>query len=133
MTSHLLGIVVAAVAAFMFGALWYSPMVFANVWARESGTPTEHNTDPKVQARFMGILLALLLVSAAVLDCILTAWAPGQGLTHGLSVGFLGGVLAATVVGMDTLFERKSLKLFFINSGYYLISFVVMGFLVSLL
>ncbi|HEV2212731.1 MAG TPA: DUF1761 domain-containing protein [Gammaproteobacteria bacterium] len=133
MTSHLLGIVVAAVAAFMFGALWYSPMLFGHVWARESGTPEEHNPSRKAQARFMAILLALLLVSAAVLDCVLTDWAPGQGLTHGLSVGFLGGVLAATVVGMDTLFERKSLRLFFINSAYYLFSFIVMGFLLSLL
>jgi len=133
MTSHLLGIVIAAVVAFMLGAIWYSPMMFAHVWARESGTPTEHNNDPKVQARFMIILLALLLLAAAALDCVLDDWAPGQGLTHGVSVGFIGGVLAATVVGMDTLFERKSIKLFLINAGYYLISFTVMGFLVALL
>jgi hypothetical protein len=132
MTLQYLGIFVSAFVMFVLGGVWYSPMLFANAWARESGTPNEHTTDPKAQARFFLILLVLLLVAAAVLDCVLTSWAPGRGLTHGLSVGFIGGILAASVVGMDTLFERKSLKLFLINAGYYLISFSITGVILAL-
>ena len=133
MLSHLFAIVVSAVAMFALGGLWYSPLLFANAWARESGTPNEHNPDPKAQARFFLILLALLMLAAAVLDCIITSWAPGPGLGHGLAVGFIGGALATAVIGMDTLFERKSLRLFFINSGYYLIGFCAAGVILALL
>src|SRR5579863_4176344 len=112
MLSHLFAIVVSAVLMFALGGFWYSPMLFGHVWARESGTSEEHNPDPKAQARFFLILLALLMLAAGVLDCVITSWAPGPGLGHGLAVGFLGGVLAVAVIGMDTLFERKGLKLF---------------------
>jgi Protein of unknown function (DUF1761) len=132
MSLQYLGIFVSAFVMFVLGGMWYSPMLFANAWARESGTPNEHNSDPKVQARFFLILLALLLVAAAVLDCVLTSWAPGRGLSHGFSVGFIGGILAASVVGMDTLFERKSLRLFLINAGYYLIAFSITGVILAL-
>ena len=132
MTLQYLGILASAVVMFVLGGVWYSPMLFANAWARESGTPNEHNTDPKVQARFFVTLLVLLLLAAAVLDCVLNSWAPGRGLTHGFSVGFIGGVLAAAVIGMDTLFERKSIKLFLINAGYYLVAFSVTGTILAL-
>jgi len=132
MTLQFLGILASAVVMFVLGGVWYSPMLFANAWARESGTPNEHNTDPKAQARFFLILLALLMLAAAVLDCVITSWAPGRGLSHGLAVGFIGGVLAASVIGMDTLFERKSIKLFLINAGYYLISFSITGVILTL-
>lgn len=129
---HVLGITLCAVFGFMLGGLWYSPLLFANAWARESGTPNEHNPDPKVQARFFAILLALLMLAAAVLDCIITSWTPGRGLAHGFSVGFIGSMLAIAVIGMDTLFERKSIKLFLINSGYYLLTFCCMGVILAL-
>lgn len=129
---HVLGIILCAIFGFMLGGLWYSPLLFANAWARESGTPNEHNPDPKAQIRFFAILLALLMLAAAVLDCIITSWAPGRGLTHGLAVGFIGSMLSIAVVGMDTLFERKSITLFLINSGYYLLTFCCMGVILAL-
>ena len=132
MLFHLIGILVSAVVMFALGGTWYSPMLFANAWARESGTPNEHNTDPKAQMRFFLILLLLLGLASAVLDYVISNWGPGQGLTHGLAVGCSGGLLATAVVGMDTLFERKSLKLFLINAGYYFIAFSISGVILSL-
>lgn len=132
MLSHLLAILASAVVMFALGGLWYSPILFANAWARESGTPNEHNPDPKAQARFFVILLVLLMLAAAVLDCIITSWAPGPGLGHGLAVGVIGGSLAAAVIGMDTLFERKRFALFLINAGYYMLSFCVAGVILAL-
>lgn len=127
MVLNLIGILVAAFLMFVLGGLWYSPMLFAKTWARESGTPEEHNTDPKANLRFFAILFLLLALAAAAIDCVLMDWAPGRGFTHGLSVGFIAGVLAAAVIGMDTLFERKRLTLFLINAGYYLIAFTLTG------
>lgn len=128
---QIIGIMVAAVLMFILGGIWYSPMLFAQAWSRETGI-TEHKPTPKSMLRFSAVLLVLLLLSAAILACILTSWLPGHNWRHGLAVGFLGGVLAAAVVGMNTLFERKSLKLFLINAGYYLIGFCLMGVIVAL-
>lgn len=127
MVLNLLGILLSAFLMFVLGGLWYSPMLFAKAWSRESGTPEEHSTDPKAHLRFFVILFLLLCVAAAVIDCVLVDWAPGRGFMHGLSVGFIGGVLAAAVIGMDTLFERKRVTLFLINAGYYLIAFTLTG------
>ncbi len=127
-----IGIVVAAAVMFIIGGIWYSPRLFAHAWSRETGI-TEHKPTPKSMLRFSAMLLVLLLLSAAILACILTNWLPGHNWRHGLAVGFLGGVLATAVVGMNTLFERKSLKLFLINTGYYLIGFCLMGIIVALL
>ncbi len=127
-----IGIVVAAAVMFIIGGIWYSPGLFAHAWSRETGI-TEHKPTPKSMLRFSAMLLVLLLLSAAILACILTNWLPGHNWRHGLAVGFLGGVLATAVVGMNTLFERKSLKLFLINTGYYLIGFCLMGIIVALL
>lgn len=127
MVLQVLGILISAFLMFVLGGLWYSPMLFAKTWSRESGTPEEHSTDPKAHLRFFIILFVLLAVAAAVIDCVLADWAPGRGFSHGLSVGFIAGVLAATVIGMDTLFERKRLTLFLINAGYYLIAFTLTG------
>lgn len=128
---QIIGIMVAAVLMFILGGIWYSPMLFAHAWSRETGI-TEHKPTPKSMLRFSAVLLVFLLLSAAILACILTSWLPGHNWRHGLAVGFLGGVLATAVVGMNTLFERKSLKLFLINAGYYLIGFCLMGVIVAL-
>ena len=127
---HIVGIVLAAVAGFVLGGIWYAPKLFGHVWARESGTPETHNPDPKAQARFFVILLALLALVALVLDHMLHGHG---GVLRGLHVGGTAGVIAMAVVGMDTLFERKHVKLFLINAGYYLISFCIMGAIVGVL
>jgi Protein of unknown function (DUF1761) len=128
---QIFGIIIAAVLMFVLGAIWYSPMLFAHAWSRETGI-TQHQPTPKSMLRFSALLLLFLLLDASVLACILASWLPGDNWRHGLAVGFLGGTLAATVVGMNTLFERKSIKLFLINSGYYLIGFSLMGVSVAL-
>jgi hypothetical protein len=130
---HILGILLAAAAGFILGGLWYSPALFGHVWARESGTPETHDPDPKAQIRFFVILLVLLAVAAAILDLILIHWTGTAHWSDGLTVGAVGGLLAAAVVGMDALFERKGLTLFLINAGYYLLTSCVMGVIVAVL
>lgn len=129
---QVIGIIVAAIVMFVLGGVWYSPMLFAHAWSRETGITT-HNPERKAQVRFTLVLLGSLLLAAAILACILTSWIPGHNWAHGLAVGFLGGLLAAAVAAMNTLFERKSLRLFCINAGYFLVGFCLMGLLVAVI
>ena len=52
---------------------------------------------------------------------------------QGAAVGLLGGLLATTTTGINYLFEKKSWKLFLINSGYNLVGFCIMGAVLSLI
>ncbi len=130
---HYLGIFLAALAMFALGAVWYSPVLFSKVWAREAGVDASRKPDGKEMGRTFGATFVLLLLSAAVLDCVITSWAAGEGLFHGAAVGLLGGLLATTTTGINYLFEKKSWKLFLINSGYNLVGFCIMGAVLSLI
>ncbi|HEX2669012.1 MAG TPA: DUF1761 domain-containing protein [Gammaproteobacteria bacterium] len=128
-----LGIFLAAAAMFALGSVWYSPVLFAKVWVRESGGDPAYKPTGKEMGRTFGGTFLLLLVSAAVLDWVMqNSAATGEGLSHGLTVGFLGAVIAVAMTGINYLFERKSLKLFLINSGYNVIGFCIMGAVLAL-
>ncbi|MGM0852909.1 MAG: DUF1761 domain-containing protein [Bacillota bacterium] len=48
------------------------------------------------------------------------------------SAGFTAGLFwVATLMGITYLFERKSMKLFFINAGYHVVTFTLMGFILG--
>jgi hypothetical protein len=130
---HYLGIVLAALAMFALGSVWFSPVLFVKAWLRETGQDPNQKPDGKQMVRTFGLTLVLLLISAAVLDCFISNWSAGEGLLHGLWVGVMGGIIAATTTGINYLFERKSWTLFFINAGYDLVGFCIMGMILSLL
>ena len=124
-------ILIAAAVMWMLGAAWYSPFLFAQAWAQASGINMEEKPDRHTLMRMFGGSFLLMVMGAAVEDCLITNWAPGQGFGHGLAVGFLCGLLAAIATGINYLYEFRGLKLFLINSGYYLLGFCVMGLILS--
>lgn len=130
---HILGIILAGLAMFALGAVWFSPVLFVKAWIRESGTDASQKPDAKQMAQTFGFAILLMVVSAVVLDYFITTSTSGEGIIHGLSIGFLGGVLAATTTGINYLFEKKSWTLFFINAGYDMVGFCLMGVILALL
>jgi Protein of unknown function (DUF1761) len=62
---RIIGIVMAAVVMFVIGGTWYSPMLFAHAWSRETGI-TEHTPTAWSMLRFSSVLLILLQVVAAL-------------------------------------------------------------------
>ena len=130
---HYLGILLAAIAMFALGSVWYSPVLFAKAWVRESGGDPAYKPRAQEMGRTFGGTFVLLLVCAAVLDWVITnSAAAGEGVSHGLMVGLLAGLLATAITGINYLFERKSRTLFLINSGYDLIGFCIMGAVLAL-
>ena len=132
MMSHLLAVFLAALAMFALGSVWYSPLLFARRWMQESGIDPDKKPEGREMARMFGLTFLLLLIAAAVLDCVLTSWAVGEGMSHGLSVGFLGGTLVAAATGITFLFEKRSPIYFLINAGYDMLGFCIMGVVLSL-
>lgn len=117
-------VIVAALAAFLIGGLWYSPILFARPWMREAGV-SEDQARQGSPAKIMGLAALATLVMAFNLAAFLGAKATlGFGLFAGFATG-LGWV--AMSLGVIYLFEQRSLKLWLINSGYQVLVYTVMG------
>ncbi len=129
---HYLGILLAALAMFALGSVWFSPVLFIRAWIRESGVDASQKPDPKAMAKTFGLTIVLLLVSAAILSCFIDNWTEGEGILHGLEVGLMGGIWVTVATGINFLFEKKSWTLFFIDAGYHLVGFAVMGVILAL-
>ena len=130
---HYLGILLAAVAMFALGAVWFSPVLFMKAWIREAGMDPNNKPDARARWRMLGLTFVLLLVAAVALDSFVANWSAGEGFWHGLWVGFMGGLLVAAATGINFLFEGRSFKHFLINAVYDVLGFCLMGMILSLL
>jgi hypothetical protein len=119
-----LAVLVAAVSSFVIGGLWYSPLLFANVWMREAGI-TEESIKKANMVKIFGLSFILSLIISFNLAAFL---GPDSDLVWGITAGALAGIgWVATSFGIIYLFERKSLRLFLINAGYLAVSFIISG------
>jgi hypothetical protein len=128
---NLLAVLVAAISTMIVGFLWYSPILFAKPWMREMGYDPEDKARIKEMQKSAGPAYAgsfvASLISAFVL-ALFFRWLRVSGIHYGLVTSFhvwLGFV--ATVQFTDALFQKKSMKLFAINTGFQLLCFLVMG------
>jgi len=119
-----LAVLVAAIACFVIGGLWYSNLMFAKIWMKESGM-TEEKAKESSMIKVFGISFLLSLIISFNLAAFL---GPQSDLKLGLMAGGLAGIgWVATSFGINYLFEHRSFKLFLINAGYYAVTFIVAG------
>ncbi len=119
-----LSVIVATIAAFILGSLWYSPVLFGKVWQKELGLSDEKIKNANIAVIF-GTSFVLEFIAALVLEMFL---GPDANLITGIIAGALVGIAwIATAIGTNYLFSRKSFRLFLIDSGYFIVFFIVMG------
>jgi hypothetical protein len=121
-------IIVAAIIPMVLGALWYSPILFADPWMRAVGRTREELGDAS-----LGYLLSAIaaLVSAYVLARIVK-WAEVDDLWNGALMGvFVWAGFVATVLAVTTFFAGRPRVLWLINAGYQLVALVLMGALLG--
>lgn len=125
LTFNHLAVLVAALSCFMLGGAWYAPGVFGRAWMRECGFTAELLQKQGGMGRIFATSFVLEYVMAYNLAAFL---GPKASLTFGLFAGAAAGIgWVALAFGVTYLFERKSLKLFFINAGYHAVAFILMG------
>jgi MFS family permease len=123
-----LPILVAAVVQWILGALWYS-LFFAKPWMALTGHRKGERPKGAVLSMigsfFGGLLLAFVVAHFVI-------WSGATTVCEGLFVGFVCWLGPAAVpLFFETLYERRSFKLFAINSGYWLLSMLIAGGLVA--
>jgi uncharacterized protein DUF1761 len=65
-------VITAAVASFLIGGIWYSPLLFENAWLRENGFTREDMKSKGGTARIMGGSFVLQLIMAYNLGAFLS-------------------------------------------------------------
>ena len=121
-------VIVATVAAFILGAIWYSKALFGNVWMQEVGL-TEENVQNANMAKTFGTTFALQLLAAIALSAFL---GEGSNWLEGLHTGlWIGLFWVATAYGVTYLFEQRSLRLWMINAGYFVVWYAVLGTIIG--
>jgi hypothetical protein len=131
MGSHLnlWAVLVATLAAFLIGGLWYSPFLFAGAWQRASGL-TAADLAAQNRGRIFSLAFVLTLVMAVNLAMFLDA--PGTTFVWGATAGFLAGFgWVALSFGVVGLFESRPLSYVLVNGGYMVVAFVVMGAIIG--
>ena len=123
-------VLVAAIASIVLGFLWYGPF-FGKKWMRLSGIDP-NGPKPKM-GKTQVIMLISALLMAFVLDHALIFGNAYLG-TSGFSGAVMGafwnwlGFIAPVTVGA-VLWEKKSWSLWMINAGYYLVSLIIMSWI----
>jgi hypothetical protein len=129
---HWLGVLVASVAGFLVGGLWYGPL-FGKAWQAARGLSDEALKDGANMPLTFGLTFVLNVVSAFVLDHTLGTYGDPD---MSLSLMIAGGIALGFVIpamGVNYLFSRMSLKLFLIDAGYWLVIYCLMGAVLNLL
>jgi hypothetical protein len=126
-----IAMVAAALAGFLVGGIWYGPL-FLKPWQREAGITQEMMAKRNPAIVFGGAFLLNLLASFILGHVLATYGHPEPGISvmiaGGVALGFI-----ATAFGVNYLFASKSLKLFAIDAGYWIVIYSAMGAIYGLL
>ncbi len=120
--SPIIPVLAATVAAFVFGALWYSPLFFFKVWCKEAGIdPANKPDNPAIT---YGTTFALTFICAYALGILMpNDTHPSHLLRFALvlSVGVIGSSLA-----INYQFGQKSWLLWLIDTGHHVSRILIM-------
>ncbi len=121
-------VLVAGIAAFVVGMIWYSPMLFGKQYMKMVGMTEKEMKAGK--SRMMPMMIQTLVIS------IITAYVFAHILGFSGAATLMEGILGAfwvwlgffaTTHYLGVLYERKSMQMWFIQAGYSLVSLVAMA------
>lgn len=158
MEINFMAILVAAIVPLILGFIWYNPKTFGTVWMREAEmTEAKMKSGNMAVIFILSFILSILLAfftqfltihQTGVVSLIggdpaaesvlpsFQAFMDDYGtdfrtFKHGALHGLLAGVFfVLPIMATNGMFERKSWKLIFINTGYWTVALTIMGAIV---
>lgn len=121
---NLLAVVLGAAAFFLVGALWYG-LLFSKAWQRAAGLSDEALKGGNKALIFGLAFLFELLIALTVWHSVARGAASDRGVMM-MAVGF-GAAIMTPAVGISYLFLRKSLTLFLLDAGHFILGMAAMG------
>lgn len=128
-----LAVLVAGLLYWLLGALWYSPLLFANKFiALMRWTPQDLAA---LQAAGEGKQVVIAFLSSLTLAYVLAhflRFTHAENARDGIRTAFwlwLGFVVTSNLE--TVLFEQRAFGLYLISNGYHLVGFLLMGALLA--
>lgn len=124
-----LAILLAAAAKFVIGGIWFSPILFGDLWLKETGLKKEELGRPR-DALLTGLIICILVsFSFAILLQMLAL-----DLRSAMAVGVIIAIgITAAQIGLSFPFEGRSLKLFLIYATQCVAEFIAVVLILSLM
>ena len=120
-----LAVVVATLAFFAVGAIWYTAL-FGKIWQREVGLSDEQLTGGRNMMLIMGTCFVLEFIVCLTVGHMFDFLAPSDRAKMMIAVGLALGVMAPAI-GINYLYQRKSLKLFLVDAGHFIVGMAAVG------
>jgi hypothetical protein len=119
-------ILVAAVIQWILGALWYSPILFAKPWMALLGITPDPGKRKSMVFGMISSFIGSIILSFVLWHSIM--WSGAESWATGAFIGFLNwlGFIAAPSFAQG-IYESRPVKLFLINTGYWLVSMLITG------
>jgi len=128
---NMMAILVAVVANFILGFIWYTPL-FGKAWAKENGFDTNIKPTGGEMAKGMIFMVIGNFLMAYVFAHNIAAWSFVPGANEMSAVSNIMSATIFTWLGFylpvdlgAVAWEKKSWKLFGINTGYHFMMLLV--------
>ena len=119
-----LHVLVATVAYFAIGAIWYSPVLFAKPWQKFVKVDM-NNADNKKglgAIMFTGFVLTFIICfGLAIMYSIIPVEGTFEAIKFGL---FFSVCFCATAISISFIYEKRPLGLHLIDNFYHIIGFI---------
>jgi len=127
-----LAVLVAAIASFAIGGLWYSPVLFAKQWVNAHGYSEEQVKEMQKGAGKAYSVSVVCQVLIALAVAVLLSYLHFSSWIQGLKLGVLLWAGLAFPLGlMATMFTDKKMAVFWIDTGYQLVYLILMGVVIT--
>ena len=124
-----LAVFLSAILSMIIGSLWYSPIMFGNIWMKLGGMSPKDIEKAKKKgmgklyfAAFIGSLVAAFILAHFVQYVIASTFFEGMETGCWLWLGFVAPVLLGSV-----LWESRPVRYYLINVSYWLVNLALMG------
>lgn len=132
--SHLnwLAVLVASVAYFALGAIWYSKGVFGSKWAQGHGI---NMNDPEAK-KGAGKIMMISFICFFIISITLALFIAKMNLTgvmSGVKIGLITGVgFSAMTICISYFYTKKPMALHFIDGAYHVLGQIVAAIILCL-
>jgi hypothetical protein len=126
-----LAVLVAAIAYFAVGAIWYS-FLFRDAWIKSSGVKMG---DPNAKTGIAGIMFTsfIMMLIASIGIALLIGKIDYVNWMTGLKIGLIAGVcFCATAISNSYLYEKRPTTLHIVNDLYNIVGCVAAGIIIAI-
>lgn len=128
MQINILAVVVAALSTFLVGGLWYSPVLFGNLWNQANGS--QGKAGQGHPARVFGLSFLSALIAALAYALIMPV--PATFLDAALQGLLVGAGIVGMAFSINYQFANRNATLLMIDGGYHALQFCLYGIIIGL-